>query len=199
MQTIMSSADINPEWKLVAIGRGSFATVSVLLGRPVAFKHVIVSSHAPQLKAEFEAICSVYDFCNTDSLFAIPRPFAHYDPGVGSASFVYHASSLSTGRSRAPRPMVSEPDFKALNLETAAYAMDQVLPIPLSAAQTIRRLFYPPGQEAARVPSLCRLYFGKVIQPTAIAGRPNRFSTPQNFLWIYPVPGGLRERPSKRG
>jgi len=191
----MSSADINPEWQLVAIGRGSFATVSILLGRPVAFKHVIVSEHAPQLKAEFKAICSVYNFCNTDSFFAISRPLAHYDPGI-SASFVSQAGSppsTATGRSRVPRPMVSEADFKALKLESAAYAMDHVLPIPLSTAQRIRDLFYPPGQEAAKVPSLCRLYFGKVIETTPIAGRPSRFFNSTNFPLDIPRYTQLQE------
>jgi hypothetical protein len=45
--SIMSSHDINPEWKLIAIGRGSFATVSVLLGRSVA---VMLSDRTPELK-----------------------------------------------------------------------------------------------------------------------------------------------------
>jgi hypothetical protein len=52
----MSSQDFNPEWKLVAIGRGSFATVSILSGRPVAFKHIIFTSRTPELKTEFETL-----------------------------------------------------------------------------------------------------------------------------------------------
>jgi hypothetical protein len=177
----MSSPDVNPEWNLVAIGRGSFATVSILSGRPVAFKHVINSERTPELKAEFDTLCSIYDFCNTDSFFAIPRPLAYYDPNV-SASFISQASSpLSVGRSRARRPLVTESDIKALQLESAAYAMDQVLPLPLSAVIIIRNLFYPSGQQNAKVPSLCRLYFGKVIQATAPGGPPSRFFNSANF------------------
>jgi hypothetical protein len=44
------------------------------------------------------------------------------------------------------QPLVSESgDFKLLELDNAAYAMDQVLPLPLSTAKTIRTLFYPPN------------------------------------------------------
>jgi hypothetical protein len=59
--------------------------------------------------------------------------------------------------------------------------MDQVLPLPLSTALIIRKLFYPPGQDTATVPSLCRLYFGKVIETISPGGRPNRFFNSANF------------------
>ena len=52
----------------------------------------------------------------------------------------------------------------ALKLSNAAYAMDQVLPLPLRTAEVIRSLFYPPTARGAPVPTLCRLYFGKVIK-----------------------------------
>ena len=173
--SFMSLHDINPEWKLISIGRGSFATVSILSGRPVAFKQVIFSDQTPELKAEFEALRCLYDFCNNDSFFAIPRPLAYYDPAV-SASFV--STDSSSGWSRTRRPFVSEVDFKALELDDAAYAMDHVLPLPLSTALIIRKLFYPPGQDMAKVPSLCRLYFGKVID---MGGRTSRFFNSSGF------------------
>jgi hypothetical protein len=63
------------------------------------------------------------------------------------------------------QPLVSESgDFKLLELDSAAYAMDQVLPLPLSTAKTIRTLFYPPNVPKALDPTLCRLYFAKVIK-----------------------------------
>jgi hypothetical protein len=176
----MSSHDINPEWKLIAIGRGSFATVSVLLGRSVAFKHVMLSDRTPELKHS--------------AAYMIPATLIH------SSRFHVHSvtmtqqfpqalssdsSPISKGWSRA-RPLVAEDDFKALNLGNATYAMDQVLPLPLSTALLIRRLFYPHGQDMATVPSLCRLYFGKVIHVTSSGGRPSRFSTLQISLWMYP-------------
>ncbi|KAF8325491.1 hypothetical protein F5887DRAFT_1019271 [Amanita rubescens] len=165
-----SSSDINPEWKLITIGRGSFALVSILSGRPVAFKHVIFPSRTPELKAEFETLCSLHNSFNTDSFFEIP----HF---VSPNRF-----PKSKGRRPARRPLVAEKDFKALNLDNAAYAMDQVLPLPISTALIIRKLFYPPGQEMAPPPSLCRLYFGKVIETKALtSGRPSRFFNSANF------------------
>src|SRR5258708_4304446 len=67
------------------------ATIPILLGRPVAFTY-----GCPQIKAEFEAICSIYDFCNTDSLFAIPRPLAYYDPGGLALNLFYPSGHLIT-------------------------------------------------------------------------------------------------------
>lgn len=177
----MSSRDINPEWKLVSIGRGSFATVSILSGRPVAFKHDVFLDRTPELNAEFKALRYIYDSCNTDSFFAIPRPLAYYDPAVATSFVSPDRSPITSGRPRAHRPLVTEDDFKALKLDTAAYAMDQVLPLPLSTAFLIRKLFYPPGQDNAPVPSLCRLYFGKVIDVTSSGGRPSRFFNSANF------------------
>ena len=62
----MCSHDIKPEWKIVLIGRDSFATVSILSGRPVAFKQVIFSDRTPELKTEVEALRCLYDFCNNE-------------------------------------------------------------------------------------------------------------------------------------
>jgi hypothetical protein len=178
MNSFMSSHDINPEWKLISIGRGSFATVSILSGRPVAFKQVIFSDRTPELKAEFEALRCLYDLCSNDSFFAIPRPLAYYDPAVSTSFVSTDSSPIWKGRSRARRPFVAEGDFKALEMDDAAYAMDHVLPLPLSTALIIRKLFYPPGQDMAKVPSLCRLYFGKVID---MGGRISRFFNSSGF------------------
>ncbi|KAI0273912.1 hypothetical protein BGY98DRAFT_997769 [Russula aff. rugulosa BPL654] len=169
----MSTSDINPEWRLVPIGRGSFASVSILSGRPVAFKHVIVRERSVELKTEFQVLRSLYDFCENDSFFGIPRPLAFYDPHK-STSF------LSVGGSP-PSESLSEGDLKLLELDTAAYAMDQVLPIPLLTAKTIRTMFYPPNMHNASDPTLCRLYFGKVIKELGPGGRPNRFFNSANF------------------
>ena len=77
----MSLSNINPEWRLVPIGRGSFATVSILSGRSVAFKRVIVRERSVELKpSSIEALRTLYDFCGADSFFGIPRPLAFYDP-----------------------------------------------------------------------------------------------------------------------
>ncbi|KIM47499.1 hypothetical protein M413DRAFT_6825 [Hebeloma cylindrosporum] len=171
--------DFNPECK-ISIGMGSFATAFILAGRPVAFKNVISSGRTPELKAEFEALRHFYDVCNDDSFFALPRPLAYYDPAVPTSFVSADVSPIPKGRSRR-HALVYEGDFKALELDRAAYAMDQVLPIPLSIARNIRKLFYPEGQEKATVPCLCRLYFGKEIETTPLGGRPSRFFNSSNF------------------
>jgi len=176
----MSESDINPEWRLVPIGRGSFASVSVLSGRPVAFKHVLVRERSVELKTEFEVLRSLHDFCDTNSFFGIPRPLAFYDPHKSASFISVGGSPPSESRRRPPRSQVSEGDFKLLELDTAAYAMDQVLPLPLSTAKTIRTLFYPPHAQC-RGPTLCRYYFGKVIKELGPGGRPNRFFNSANF------------------
>jgi hypothetical protein len=103
-----------------------------------------------------------------DSIFAIPRPIAFYNPSI-PASFV---ASPRSSRRRPLRPRVSEGDFKMLNLDT------RISPLPLVVADTIRKLFYPPNSSAARRPSLCRLYFGSEVRKD---GRPNRFFNSANF------------------
>ena len=116
-------SDVNPEWRLVPIGRGSFASVSILSGRPVAFKHVTVRERSGELKTEFEVLRALYDICDTDSFFGFPRPLAFYDPHK-PASFLSASSPPLKSRRQ---PLVSESDFKLLELDSAAYAMDQAL------------------------------------------------------------------------
>ena len=177
----MAPSAINPEWKLVDIGRGSFATVSVLSGRPVAFKHVIPPSRTLELKNEFDYLCSLFDSYNAaDHFFMIPRPFAYYDPQDPASFRPFVNSPTSTNPTHPRSGRVAEKDFKALELETAAYAMNHVLPLPLTAARKIREKFYPPSQEVATLPTLCRLYFGKVISERT-DGNPYRFFNSANF------------------
>ncbi|KDQ07935.1 hypothetical protein BOTBODRAFT_59671 [Botryobasidium botryosum FD-172 SS1] len=170
-------SDVDPEWQLKTIGRGSFATASVLTGRPVAFKQVIVRARTPELKQEFEMFLVLYDLCSTDSHVAVPRPLAYYNPAAVEFISPSNDAPESTGR----RPHVAKPDFQALGLENAAYAMDHVLPLPLAVARAVRDLFYPPLSVPAPSPSLCRLYFGKVIEKVGSAGRPIRFFNSSNF------------------
>ena len=58
-----------------------------------------------------------------------------------------------------PPPLVAEVDFKALKLDSAAYVMDQVLPLPFAPDPQIV-LSFRLGHGNT---SLCRLHFGKVI------------------------------------
>jgi hypothetical protein len=89
---------------------------------------VVFSGRIPELKAEFEALHNIYDSC----IFEIPRPLAYYNPAVSTSFVSSDSSPISEDWSRARRPLVAEDDFKALKLDSAAYAMVQVLPLPLS-------------------------------------------------------------------
>ena len=97
-------SDVNPEWRLVPIGRGSFASVSILSGRPVAFKHVIVRERSGELKTEFEVLRALYDICDTDSFFGVPRPLAFYDPHNSTSYFSACSPPLKSRR----QPLVNE-------------------------------------------------------------------------------------------
>ncbi|KAK2462901.1 hypothetical protein APHAL10511_005099 [Amanita phalloides] len=178
--------DVTPEWRLMTIGRGSLANVSILTGRTIAFKHVIVQARKQELITEFRTLCAVYNQCDSDSFFSIPQAHAYYDPDdAQSYSFTGRRQSPgsgSTSRRRLLGPsLIREEDFELLGLETAAYAMDQVQPLPLKFAQVVRNLFYPDTAKAAPVPSLCRIYFGKVISDVGREGQPRRFFNSSNF------------------
>ena len=175
------SQDINPEWKFVAIGRGSFATVSIFSGRPVAFKHVIFNSRTPELKTEFETLRALYNFCNTDSFFAIPRPLAYYDPELSSSFVSPEGSPVSNWRSRARRSLVTEVDFKALKLDSAAYAMDQVSPSP--CPQLSRSAPCSTHLALVKQPSHHSVAYTSARHWTHV---PVVFSTLRIFLWMSP-------------
>ncbi|KIK25866.1 hypothetical protein PISMIDRAFT_96188 [Pisolithus microcarpus 441] len=134
------TTDVNAEWKIITIGRGSFASISVLTGRPIAFKHVIIPAKEKiqELLREFETLCFIYETCNKDSFFAIPRPFAFYDPA-------------------------NRASFRAVNRPLGPH---------------LRRGTH---MDKARDPSLCRIYFGKVISEVGRGGRPNLFLNSANF------------------
>jgi len=172
----------------MTIGRGSFANVSVLTGRTIAFKHVIVSARKQELFKEFLALRTIYNQRDLDSFFSLPEPHAFYDPddphSYSSTVRRQTHESGSTSRRRSPigPSLIRKEDFKLLGLETAAYAMDQVQPLPLKFAGVVRNLFYPDTAKAtAPAPSLCRIYFGKVISEVRREGQPHRFFNSSNF------------------
>ena len=171
----------------MTIGRGSFASVSVLTGRTIAFKHVIVSARKQELLMEFQTLRTIYNQRDSDSFFSIPQPHAFYDPddpqSYSSADRRQSPKSGSTSRRSPIGPsLIRKEDFKLLGLETAAYAMDQVQPLPLKFAQVVQNLFYPDTAKAtAPAPSLCRIYFGKVISKVRREGQPYRFFNSSNF------------------
>ncbi|EIW65102.1 uncharacterized protein TRAVEDRAFT_111798 [Trametes versicolor FP-101664 SS1] len=78
------------------IGAGSFATVFAAPGHPVVFKVVHVQEHAAQILAEYEVLHCVYGLRNSDSIFALPRALAFYDPETDDLR--YHPPSPNVGR-----------------------------------------------------------------------------------------------------
>lgn len=166
---------LETDWRLFKIGRGSFADIWLLGGRPIAFKVVQIPTNGDILLREYTALTEIYNLCNSDSFFFIPRPFAYYDPSAPD-SFASIPTSLSPRPSCRPlRSPVALADLKSLGLPAAVYAMDFVVPLPPTIAQAMRQ-FYPPNSEKAPAPSLCRLYFGKDIE-----GPPGRFFNSANF------------------
>ncbi|TDL27982.1 hypothetical protein BD410DRAFT_781914 [Rickenella mellea] len=164
-----SSSSAN--WELVTIGRGSFASVHVLTGRPVAFKAVLDSSRTNELHREFAMLCELYQARDRDSIFSFTCPIAYHDS---------ESPDGFTDSGGAQRFSVSIDDLQLLNFPTAVFAMDHVIPLPPSTAKSIRQ-FYPAGSDSAPDPSLCRLYFGKEIQVTGQSGRPHTFFNSSNF------------------
>jgi hypothetical protein len=51
----------------------------------------------------------------------------------------------------------------------------------LWSSQTVKKLFYPTNSSTARSPSLCRVYFGKVVSEVDKGGRPNGIFNSANF------------------
>lgn len=64
----------------VQIGAGSFASVSILSGGPVAYKEVHNTDDAATLRAEYDLLRSIYPSCGGDSVFAITRALGFNNP-----------------------------------------------------------------------------------------------------------------------
>ncbi|KAL6300363.1 hypothetical protein BKA93DRAFT_536326 [Sparassis latifolia] len=161
----------------LCIGRGSFAAIYVIpiLGSPVAYKqihHGDVDSDA--LMREYSALEKIYLTCDTDSLFAIPRALAFFNPNT--AQLLSSSPSPPSLWRRHERPLVTPAAFRPFTRTT--YAMDRVFAVPLDAAQVIREHFYPPAAASIHTgPTLCRLYFGKNFANAP----PSRFVNTANF------------------
>ncbi|KAF8903877.1 hypothetical protein CPB84DRAFT_1773605 [Gymnopilus junonius] len=156
----------------VRIGSGSFATVFASPGRPLVFKVAHVVENTPQVEKEFNSLHSVYNLCNSDSIFAIPRALAFYDPQT--ENLLFFPPSPGRGRLRdARRPFNFE--FFAGLPSRACYVMDRASPLPLRIAQVVLAKFYSDRARAsdAPVPLMCRLYFGKELRPSAFVNSNN--------------------------
>ncbi|KAI0329470.1 hypothetical protein GY45DRAFT_1324905 [Cubamyces sp. BRFM 1775] len=154
----------------VRIGAGSFATIYALPGRAVVFKVAHLQDHLAQIKHEYETLHNIYTLCNSDSIFAIPRALAFFDPST--QELLFHPPSPHQGRLRQARSPFNTTFFADLP-PRACYVMDRVAPLPRSIAQLIRSSMYPPKASELRTPLLGRLYFGKELRPSAFVNTNN--------------------------
>ncbi|KAL7278751.1 hypothetical protein ACG7TL_007756 [Trametes sanguinea] len=155
----------------VRIGAGSFATIYAVPGRSIVLKVAHSQDHAAQVKAEYENLHSIYTRCNSDSLFAIPRALAFYDPQV--QELLFYPPSPGRGRSRQPRKPFS-PSFFSKVPPRPCYVMDRVAPLQPDVAEFIHSSMYPSAASDAPDPLICRLYFGEQLRPSASVN-PNNF------------------------
>ncbi|GJJ15145.1 hypothetical protein Clacol_009420 [Clathrus columnatus] len=152
---------------LQRIGAGSFATIYISHGGACAFKVVHSSESTEIIEKEYQTLSAIYLNCNTDSFFKLPRPYAFYDPSTHKLLSVKGRYGFTVET------------FRRIGLVTnASYSMDRVFVLPLEFSQPIRERYYPASfKKTSPPPSLCRLYFGKVIDDS----RPSRFFNSVNF------------------
>jgi len=153
----------------VRLGAGSFATVYVISGGLIAFKEVAHTDNAEKLRQEYDTLNEVYLQCSADSLFAVPRALACFNPLTKDFSLTT-PNPLSTNRFR---PLVT-PGVMAY-FPQPTYAMDRVHALPINARRYLAGRYFPP--ELSDGPALCRLYLGKDYTGAA----PSRFANTTNF------------------
>jgi len=156
------------------IGAGSFATVYSVRGKPFVFKVIHHPQRAEELRVEFHTLHTLCQTCDSTTLFAIPRALAYYNPATHD--FIHFPVSPPLGRIRDPRPNVDGRLFTSNNFLTAAYMMDRAHALPEYIGNIVREEFYSQKARDQHIesPSICRLYFGKVL-------RPSQFVNPINF------------------
>ncbi|KAF9046826.1 hypothetical protein BDZ89DRAFT_1108647 [Hymenopellis radicata] len=156
----------------ICIGAGSFAEIYVISGGPIAYKQMFGSDGAA-LRFEYDALSVIYQRCHdSQSFFAIPRPFAFNDP---SGLIAFHTTSPIPlhRRPRPVRPIVNQALLSIFR--SPVYAMDRVQALPPRASAKLTALYFPRTVETG--PLLCRLYFGKTFTGARI---PSFYNT-QNF------------------
>ncbi|TCD63580.1 hypothetical protein EIP91_005219 [Steccherinum ochraceum] len=162
---------------VVKIGAGSFATVYVVRGGPIAYKQVAQDSDAQDLHREYDFLITIYTECTTDSFFAIPRALACNDPAAKNDGFVSTCPVPSSYARRRPNRLglFMTPSLMA-PFDRATYAMDRVHALPYGASKSIVRAYFPRSLQDATI-ALCRLYFGKVYPKTPLP----KFVSTNNF------------------
>jgi len=156
----------------VRLGAGSFATVYVISGGLIAFKEVAHTDNTEKLRQEYDTLDGIYLQCNTNSLFAVPRALAYFNPLTKDFS-VIAPSSPSANRFRTAGPLIT-PGVMA-RFQQPTYAMDRVHALPINARRHLAERYFPP--QLSDGPALCRLYFGRDYTGAA----PSRFVNTLNF------------------
>ncbi|GJJ15143.1 hypothetical protein Clacol_009418 [Clathrus columnatus] len=131
------------------IGSGSFATVFTSHGGACVFKVVRDPKNAGIIANEYMVLLNIHRTCDINSFFKLPQPYVFYNPTTGALDASRHLFSAKT--------------FRLLGITNASYAMDRLFALPLTLGHSIRHLYYPDSFKRANLPTLCRLYFGKVI------------------------------------
>jgi hypothetical protein len=177
----MSTATATPSDEPTApvrIGSGSFGSIYVVRGGPLAFKIAHFPEQHDTLKKEYEALRYLYAVCNTDSFFRIPKPLAFHDfehkvllANPSSTVLQLRGPRIAHGR---PAP-INASFFDALGNKNPVYAMDRVFALPENIGRPICLEFMPDAITIS--PNLCRLYFGKTLSQ----GKESRFVNTNNF------------------
>ncbi|KAA8913029.1 hypothetical protein FN846DRAFT_931516 [Sphaerosporella brunnea] len=159
------------------IGAGSFASIFVVCGGPLAFKIVHARENREILKKEYEALSYLYAACNTDSFFRVPKPLAFYDAEQEVLLATTHRPFLSRNSriAHCPPAPISASFFEVLGNSDPVYAMDRVFALPGNVGRPICSQFMPDAITTS--PNLCRLYFGKTFDQ----GKGSRFVNTNNF------------------
>lgn len=161
----MSILDVTDERPgLTRIGAGSFASVYVYRGSPLAFKEVADGDDAAILRKEYHTLGDIYrDWeLNPKPLFSLPKPYAIYAPTSNGFSSQSCSAIVTQGIMQ--------------HFQRATYAMDRVNAVPLDLGMFIAQTWFPP-QYNRHPPALCRLYLGKDYSEAPVP----RFINTNNF------------------
>ena len=151
----------------LCIGSGSFATVYVTKGNPVAFKVVHHQSESKTVLAEFEVLRAVYENCRSIPGFMVPGPKGYFDPHEGT--IVFRSGRTVPVVTAGPSSMAAKSvptlfDGVSHIHHRAMYAMDRVHRFPEALSRVLAEKYLPAS--VTDLPFLLRIYLGKVVRST---------------------------------
>ena len=172
-----SPSDIYETADPVCIGSGSFATIYVTKGNPIAFKVVHYESDSEALLEEFGALRELYQKCASSPGFLVPGPKGFYDPAM--MMVVFHSGQSVPLMTASPEAIAARPiptlfDGVYSKHGRAMYAMTRVHRFPVDMAHILSEKYIPSSFSVKDPPFLLRLYFGKQLKIT-------RFTNTRNF------------------